>query len=73
MNGPRLVKPADELSALPPELERAIRAYIDRTVAERVAEIRAEDLRADRDLEHALKGAAAALNRKHKIEGVKRR
>lgn len=72
MNGPRLVKPADELSALPPDIARAIRAYIDRTVAERVAELRAEDQHADRDLEHALKGAAAALNRKHKMEGVRR-
>lgn len=67
VNGPRLVKPDDELSALPPEIARAIRAYIDRRVDERVAEIRAEDLRADRDLENALKGAAAALNRKHKM------
>lgn len=67
VNGPRLVKPVDELSALPPELARAIRAYIDRRVDERVAEIRDEELRADRDLEHALKGAAAALNRKHKM------
>lgn len=64
---PRLVKVTDELSALPPDLARAIRTYVDRTVAERVAELRAEDLRADRDLEHALKGAAAALNRRHKM------
>ena len=64
---PRLVKLEDELSSLSPDVARAIRAYVDRTVAERVAELRAEDVRADRDLEHALKGAAAALNRRHKM------
>lgn len=68
VNGPRLVKPADELSALPSDVARAIRAYIDRTVAERVAELREEDVRADRDLENALKGAAAALGRRHKMQ-----
>lgn len=64
---PRLVKLEDELSSLSPDVARAIRAYVDRTVAERVAELRAEDVRADRDLEHALKGAAAALKRRHKM------
>lgn len=72
MNGPRLVKPADELSALPPDLARAIRAYIDRTVTERVAELRAEDQRADRELENALLGAVAAVKRRHKMEGSRR-
>lgn len=73
MVGPRLVKPTDELSALPPELAAAIRAYIDRTVAERVAELRAEELRGDRDLENAFAGVSAALkrrqDRKHKMRG----
>ena len=69
MTEPRLVKRVDELSVLPSDLAEAIRRYIDRTVAERIAELRAEDVRADRNLEHALMGAAAALKRKHKMQG----